>query len=498
MAVSFNSIPTNLRVPLFYAEVNAGDGYFAGNSLLLMVGQKTADGSAAANIPILVDKDPNELFGPGSMLADMVVTARKNSPFAEIWAVPLADTGVAAEGAITVDSAGVAGVLTLYIAGREINVTTTSADTVTTVGGKIAAAINAGYVRDGRPMSFPVTAEASAGVVTLTAANAGALGNSISISKDLVGDEGPLASTVTITAMTGGSGVPTLTTALANLSDKEFDFIAQPYTDSTSLNAFRDLMSDTSGRWSPMLQLYGHVFTAYLGNLSAQVSLGSGRNDQHMSIMGVAVSPTPVWEWAAAVAAKTHRHKNLGIPVGSAVEISRPMHSIILEGVLASRYKSDHWDRTERQSLYYNGISGFHVRNDGQVAIDRLLTTYRENAWGQADPTWLDVETPIQMAYIVRYLRTFITGRHARKALANDNPRGLLGLTTPGEIKADICHAYRLLADGGIAENPALFASSVIVERNDDPTRVDVYLPVDVVNQLRVFAVNATTYLQRT
>ena len=51
--------------------------------------------------------------------------------------------------------------------------------------------------------------------------------------------------------------------------------------------------------------------------------------------------------------------------------------------------------------------------------------------------------------------------------------------------------------DKAIVENTALFAKYLIVERNkDDPNRVDVLLPPDLVNQLRIFAVLAQFRLQ--
>ena len=55
---------------------------------------------------------------------------------------------------------------------------------------------------------------------------------------------------------------------------------------------------------------------------------------------------------------------------------------------------------------------------------------------------------------------------------------------------------YQELELGGLVENTALFAQSLIVERSNDPNRVNAYLPVDVVNQFRVFAANVTTSLQ--
>ena len=74
MTVSFNYIPANVRVPLFYAEMdNTQAGYFTQNKRSLLIGQKLASGSAVVNTPYLVSTTDaaKTLFGTGSMLARM-------------------------------------------------------------------------------------------------------------------------------------------------------------------------------------------------------------------------------------------------------------------------------------------------------------------------------------------------------------------------------------------------------------------------------------------
>ena len=74
-----------------------------------------------------------------------------------------------------------------------------------------------------------------------------------------------------------------------------------------------------------------------------------------------------------------------------------------------------------------------------------------------------------------------------------NNPQGVGGIATPDDIRDAIIHAYNDLVALGVFENAALFAQLLVVERNiSDPNRIDVYLPVDHVNQLRIVAVNAT------
>lgn len=490
MAVAFNEIPGNLRVPLFYAEVNSGGAPYQSNARLLLVGQMLDGGVATAEEPVIVQDNADYLFGVGSMLSDMASAARANAPFQEIWALPLADAdaSTAATGKITcADPSGAAGTLTLYIAGVRIRVRVMTTDDDEDLAASLAAAINA-------VPSLPVTAEVNgvnAEEVDLTARHTGTLGNDIRIDFVLEGDESTLAADLlTVTPMANGAGDPDITAALANLGAEEFDWYGSAYADTTNLNAIKDYLNDTSGRWSPIQQLYGHYITFKANTLGNLSTLGLGRNDQHATILGAYRSPTPPWIWAAAAAARAAAH------LQDAPELSRPLQTLPLLGIRAPKI-ADRFDIAERNTLLYDGISTYHVRRDGTVAIDRLITTYQSNAWGSPDATWLDVNTMAQTMFLIRYLKAKVTSTYGRVALADENPFGLQGIATPDDISDTVSHAYRELVADGVVENADLFDDELIVERDiSDANRVNVYLPYDVVNQLRIFAVNATTFLQ--
>ena len=50
-AMSFNNLPTGVRVPLFYAEMdNSQAGYFTQNKRALLVGQMLSTGTATAKL----------------------------------------------------------------------------------------------------------------------------------------------------------------------------------------------------------------------------------------------------------------------------------------------------------------------------------------------------------------------------------------------------------------------------------------------------------------
>jgi phage tail sheath gpL-like len=398
--------------------------------------------------------------------------------------LPLADpAGASATATLTITAPAVTGAGIVRVMGRRITFQVNAADNATTVAAALAAAINA--------ENLPVTAANVAGVVTATARHVGALGNNIEI-KIATNEPNVLTTTnCVIVAMSGGSGVPALTTPLANLGDDEFDWIGGPYSDTTSLNTVRDFLNDTAGRWSPIQQLYGHYITQTIGNLSTVVGVGNARNDQHVSIIGTQASPTPPWEWAAALAAIAAAH------LTDAPELSRPLQTLILDGVLPPDDRSLWWDIADRQALYVDGIGAYKVSVDGLVILDRVVTTYQQTPAGVPDATFRDIETMAQLMFIPRYFRVAVSNKHARQALADENPFDVDEVTTPRDIRDTVVHAYEDLVALGVTEKPELFAQFVKVERDpNNATRVNAYIPADVVNQLRIFAANITAFLQ--
>ncbi|HFA60206.1 MAG TPA: phage tail protein, partial [Rhodospirillales bacterium] len=457
--------------------------------------QKLASGVATANVPVGPIgslREAQAQGGVGSMLASQYLFARRAAPLQEIWLLPLDDpAGTAATGSFTVDAApGQSGAALIDVAGVRLSFQVAAADTADDVAANLAAAINAANSTGTINRNMEVTASAALAVVTVSARHVGAAGNDIEIA--LVTDTpNVLAGNVTVAAMAGGSGVPALDTALAALGDDEADFISGPYADDVSLDSIRDFLGRTSGRWSYASMLYGHYITAMYGSQSALVAHGADRNDPHASILGMQSSPTPPWSFAAAAAGIMAAH------LTDAPELSRPLQTLALPGVRPPRARADWWTRAERDALYANAISGVTVDRDGTVRIDRVVTTYQTDSNGVSDRTWHDIETMAQMTFIARTLRAAVSQRHGRQALAEENPHDVAEITTPADIRATLIHAYEALSALGVTEKPDLFADALIVSRDqNDANRVNAYLPMDVVNQLRVFAANITTFLE--
>lgn len=146
---------------------------------------------------------------------------------------------------------------------------------------------------------------------------------------------------------------------------------------------------------------------------------------------------------------------------------------------------------TEQQTLLSHGVATAYVES-GVLRIQRDVTTYRKNAYGVADNSYLDSETLHTSAYVLRKLKSVITSKYGRHKLASDGTRFGPGqaIVTPAVIKGELLATYRQLERAGIVENYALFKQYLVVERDaSDPNRLNTLFPPDYVNQLRVFAV---------
>lgn len=498
MTVAFNNMPADQLTSLFFAEFNAGVPPYSGTSRQVLFGHKTSGGVMASNSQIpLGSIDPNVLCGPGSTLAAQAAYARRHDPFGEIYLVAVAEPGsaVARVDTLTFTAATAAGTLVRYVAGEAVSIPVAAGDAATAIAARFAAKVAEGYVLFNRRMAFPVVATVSAAVVTLTARHGGTVGNQVRVEAGLDGDEfDPAGVTVTVANTTPGAGEVDLATCFAYLNTQPADWVVSAFEAKTAnLNASRDFFADTgTGRWAPTVQKLGHYTSVLAGNLSALTAFGSGRNDPHATVFGAYAFPHPLWCIGAALNGVIARSKNLAASITEAIEISRPFNGLALEGIRPPKLDTDRFGDADRNSLYRNGIAGYTVSADNVVRLERITTTYQRTALGASDRTFLDLETLAQSMYVGRYFRQRIETTYPRHVLMDENPRGLQGVATPDGVKGTLRHAYIELCNGGICEKPGLFAKYVICERSADPNRLNAYLPIDVANQLRVFAANIT------
>jgi phage tail sheath gpL-like len=292
--------------------------------------------------------------------------------------------------------------------------------------------------------------------------------------------------------LTGGTGVPNFDAAIASLGEQQFEYVAMPYTDSTSLMAWElEYGFSDTGRWGWQRQLFGHIFSAKRGLYADLITYGATRNSGVVSIMAFENSnPSPMNEAAAAYAAKAQR--------ALVNDPARPLQTLSLNKIKLAPI-DDRFNFIELNALATTGLAIQKPGTDGQPMIARENTTYQLNLYGQADDAYELVTTLATLAKLLRNQRHAITSKFARHKLANDGTRFGPGqaVVTPGIIKGELIAQYRQDEFNGLVEDTRNFKNHLLVERDpNDPNRVNVLYPPDLINQLRVFAVLAQFRLQ--
>lgn len=410
---SFNTIPSNTLVPIFYAEMDNSAANTAQDSgASLLIGHANNGAEIVANSLVLMPSADyaRQICGAGSQLARMVEAYRQTDPFGELYVIAVPEsTGAAATVTLTVTGAATeTGTVNVYVGRTRVQAPVTNGDNVATIASSIKDAINA-------VPTLPFTASSSAGVVTLTARHKGLCGNEIPVSLNYYGFGGgevlPAGVQIAVATGTAGTGAPVLTGAVAAMADEPFDYIGLPFNDTASVNTLVTEMNDTSGRWSYARQLYGHVYTAKIGTLSELVTAGDQFNQQHITLAGYEKeTQTPADELAASRTARA--------AVFIRNDPARPTQTGELVGMLPAP-KGKRFTMTEQQTLLSHGVATAYVES-GVLRIQRDVTTYRKNAYGVADNSYLDSETLHTSAYVLRKLKSVITSKYGRHKLASD------------------------------------------------------------------------------
>jgi phage tail sheath gpL-like len=265
-----------------------------------------------------------------------------------------------------------------------------------------------------------------------------------------------------------------------------------PYTDSNSLVIWDQEFGFTdTGRWGWERQQFGHVFSAKRGTYAALITFGGTMNSAVESIMGWEVSTaSPIFECAAAYTAKAQR--------ALFNDPARPLQTLSLNRIKGC-VLTDRFDFVELNSLASTGIAIQQNGSDNQPMILREQTTYRLNLYGQSDDAYELVTTLATLAKLLRNQKHAITSKFPRSKLADDGTKFGPGqaIVTPGIIKAELVNEYQLDMWNGLVENLKAFKANLIVERDpNNPNRVNVLYPPDLINQLRIFAVLAQFRLQ--
>lgn len=486
MTVSFEQIPSDIRTPGIFVEIDETGAIEGGGvrpHTILAIGYRLSTGTVAANIPkgVTSNEQAEGFFGQASQLANIVKAVRNANPRTALTAIGVDEAaGTPATGTFTITgTATAAGTLQAYIAGKRYSVGVSNGATATTVGGDLATAVNADVQAD-------YTAANASGVVTVTYRHDGPEGNDIDLQMNFRDqDVTPLGLTVVVAGMASGATSPVLTNTLAALAGTAYDTIVSGIADDANIVLIED---ELETRWGPMVDLDGHAFFGFCGDFSAtkdftDQATSPVRNSKQSTIACGGDSPTPPWIVAANMA---------GIDAFETVQDpARGRTTLVLPDVVAPK-AGNRFTQNERDLLLHNGGATTEVNASGQVAIERITTTYQKNSQGIPDPTWLDLTTKRTVSFLRWSWKARMLLKYPRHKLANDGTKFDPGqkIVTPSTIRAEAISWFQDMEFAGLVENLDQFRQDLVVQRStSDFNRLDSILRPDIINK---FVVGAT------
>jgi phage tail sheath gpL-like len=460
--ISFEKIPASIRKPGKYFEFNTTLAVrtLATNEQRMLIIAQHLPAAAPALEPVQIfdDMQAAALCGYGSQAHIMCRAAINAYPYLQLSLLPVAPhaAGIAATGTLTLTGASTgAGVLSLTIGTTQVAVAAAyqdaAADTLTALHQAITG-----------EQDLPVTSGIEGDVLTLTAKNRGTTGNSIALS---VSSTVPGYSAV-VTQMTGGQQDPNINDALAAVFAADYTIYCLPWAASAQLTALRDHLEAVSG---PLEQRRATAWVATGQSLSSATTLAGSLNSGRISLAclpGTASLPEELCAAYAAVAA-------------SEEDPARPLNTLRLTGIAAPP-DTARLSRTEQEAMLHNGVTPLEVGPGEIVRIVRSVSTYTVNPSGVTDISLLDMTTIRTLDYTAKAVRERVELRF---------PREKLSTRTPPKVRSEVLDVLRNLEALEILEEVEANAKGVLTERDlQDPNRLNVRIPADVVNGLHVFA----------
>lgn len=338
------TVPSNIRRPGAFHEFrfNASGQQLASlDERLVIIAEKTADGTALADAPVQIfdELDSETKLGKGSF-ADLgakkaLAQGKLNggsSP--QVWVCPVAENaaGVATQETITVTGpATEAGTLQLRIGGRTIDVGVSSADSANTIAAAIKTRI------DELTATLPLTAAVALAVVTTTNRTKGVNGNDVAF--EVVSK--PAGVGIALAQSIAGTGATAITAALAALYDQRYHVIALANHATADAAA---ILADAALAWGFNQKSYRFYVMGERGSIGTATTLEASFNDYRALIGSYEGTPSLPVEIAVAMAVRwfgesmpnanmNHRRLDLYPPAAALAYTATEIETLLASGV---------------------------------------------------------------------------------------------------------------------------------------------------------------------
>jgi|GEM_PF-5149697 len=481
MVNTFDTGIPAVKTPLFYANISKTNTNFdPACCAALLIGPATS-GAAEQVACVNSEAEGIALAGAGSFLASMISHYYLNNGEGQLCVLPVADAAGSTAASLNLDFSGSTategGVIPINVGAYGVNnVPVAIGDTHLTIAAAFTALIN------GDSNELVSAVDNADGTVTLTAKNAGTLGNDIAVA---VGNL-PAGVSVNGTGFLAGGAVDAdLQAALASIGDCQYCYIGSAFYDLTNLGYFKDFLA---ARWEYNQLNFGMAFTAHPrdthGNL---LTYAQSPNSQHISVTHSNCTDSPSFDIVGALT---------GV-IQNAVcqDPAANLQFTSLNGVGCTdscAVDSDCFNFEEGELLLNNGMTTLQCGADGLAQIVRLRTTFLTDSIGNPCEVYEDAISLFTIQGIIERLNIFVLSRFSQVKLFNNSVEleGRGKATTPNLIKGAILQFFEDELQGFLADDVAEFKQSLVVERDDsDANRINICFDVNLANQLIIVAV---------
>jgi len=496
-SISIPGLDASDPVPGVYIYENFAAGPAAGSGAerkILVLANASAAGLATRDtviygpgtpVQLQTESDMITLGGPGSEAHRMFrrIAAVNGSTTVE-WLFVTSSGGTAASGTVTIaTSASGNGTHRLYVGDEFVETSILTGDTVTTIAAAIKVSVNA-------KTHWPVTADNSAGVLTLTAKIPGPRGNWIRFMAAITSGIG---STTTATAdafLTSGATADSNTNALATLLSKSYYRIVSSAEDATQLGA---LVSQVATQSLPITGIRQRVFSASIDTLANATTIATGINSVRCEITWSEKSPWTPAEIAANLAAVVSLYETSPNPKTNFAGFGGDANTQAAWKMQRSRTDTAAPTRPQQKSALNNGLSPVAVTSNGATVLVNRITT-RSLSGSTADYRIRDSHKVTIMDFFSDDLAAKTVLQYSGRRIANNPPKGTQppgpDTVTPDDYRACILGLINEYEDNGLLQDVPTIKANTVVQRETNPsTRMTARIPLATVDNAFQFGV---------
>lgn len=250
---------------------------------------------------------------------------------------------------------------------------------------------------------------------------------------------------------------------LAGLEGFRFHWLISPENDDEVLRA---ICTELDSRYNAMSQMGARCIVVKQGEPAELLAWAPSFNSPHLCVLPVPSSVAEPNTWLAAFSAIITKQL--------AIDPSGSLNSFAVSGI----FSAETLPFSIRNQFLFNGLSTWTAGNDGQVRLERIVTSYTEDADGNADSSYLDIQVPETLDAMRDYQNAAIRKQFAQHKLASDgiSPRPGQKVLTPAILKGFLIGLYQgtFVGEKLWCDAPAIYKESLVVELDpEDKNRIN-------------------------